>query len=154
VPSRFLLRGQESDHPLGPRKHIQDFTSHAYYQRIEQLDNVKILTTTQLDMLYNLCVILRHKTQACVVVLRVLNNQFKCFLTHNPNNSKQFDFGVFFLENRLGANQHFRLHFYNYVNACLHISKLRISCRLYKVVLLLDFLHCLIVRCVDGRLAK
>jgi len=96
VPSKFLCRKRKSDHPFGPRKHTQNSTLQVYHQRNLLLDSVKILTTTQLYMLYNLCVISRYKIQACVVALRILKCCSKCFLAHNPNNPKEFFCNFFF----------------------------------------------------------
>ncbi len=101
VPSKFLCRKRKSDYPFDPRKHIQNSTLQIYYSRNRLSDSVKILTTTQLYMLYNLCVISRYKTQACVVVLRILKCCSKCFLTHNPNNPKKFFCKLFFFSKNM-----------------------------------------------------
>jgi len=97
------------------------------------LDSVKILTTTQLYMLYNLCVISRYKTQAYVVVLRILKCCSKCFLTHNSNNSKKFFCKLFFfkkIKNMSNETTSYRI-FRIYINIYLYILKLRRSCRAY-----------------------
>ncbi len=98
VPSKFLCRKRKSDYPFDSRKHIQNSTLQVYYPRNRLLDRVKILTTTQLYMLYNLCVISRYKTQACVVALRIVKYCLKCFLAHNPNNPKKKNCKLFFFQ--------------------------------------------------------
>jgi len=125
-----------------------------YYSRNRLLDSVKILTTTQLYMLYNLCVISRYKTQTCIVALRILKCCSKCFLAHNSNNPKKIFCKLFFFsKNMLDETAPYRI-FRSYINTHLYISKLRKSCRAYQVMLTLQFWGRIIINCVGGRPIK
>jgi hypothetical protein len=106
VSSKFLCRKRKSNYLFDLRKHIQNSTLQVYYSRNRLLDSFKILTITQLYILYNLCVISRYKTQLCIVALRILKCCSKCFLTQNSNNSKNFFCKFFFFQKTCRTKQH------------------------------------------------